>query len=133
MEISELEENSGQGVVDPAAGKVKVSFSWDKKEKGKTVTMEGDFWFITDEGLSYAAKLKGQNAGLTRDLLEINLFVLTERVRFGEDGDEKLPMKKARELVESPNPMIEALVDAAYAEMHRLRNAKAEVDTAVKH
>lgn len=132
MEIEELEGVSSQYLADDYM--VKVTFTWDHKDKsGKLVTMEGDFWLITDEGMSYAAKLRGRNASLSRDFVELNLFMLTERIRFGERGSESLPLKKARELVERPNPMIEAMVDAAYAKLKQLREEGAPKSQAVKH
>ena len=101
--------------------KVKLEFEFKKKQGKKTETVTAECWLITDQGISYAAKQRAQNALLKQDLLELNICLLTDRIRFGDDGSEKLNAATARQMAEQPNELFSELIDAAHAKIKALR------------
>lgn len=98
----------------------KVAFEWD----GDDGTMGGEFWLIPDAGLSVAAKKRVQTASIKGDVLELNICLLIDRVRFGETGEEKLNAVTARSAAEDPNPMFEAILDKAQETLKEWREAE---------
>lgn len=110
--------------------KVKLEFEFKKKQGNKTETVTAECWLIKDHGLSFAAKQRVQNAAIKQDLLELNLCLLVDRIRFGEDGGEKLNAATARKMAEQPNDLFGALIDAAHAKIKALREEEGEEEPA---
>ena len=108
-----------QAAATPAQPR-KVAFEWEKGDE----TLAGEFWLIPDAGLSVAAKKRVQTASIKGDVLELNICLLTDRVRFGEDGEEKLSTGMARKMAEDPNPMFDAILDKAQDQLKEWRDAE---------
>ncbi|WP_339617198.1 hypothetical protein [uncultured Gilvimarinus sp.] len=110
--------------------KVKLSFEWQEGVGKSKKTVSGECWLLTDKSLSFAAKQRATTATARQDLLELNLCLLVDRIRFGDDGSEKLNSATARQMVEQPNELFSALIDAAYVKIKALRDEQGEAEEA---